>query len=83
MRRPIVRKGRSASIGTMKLVHILEQRLEVERACLDVALDFGLDILAKNATVKVIRLVREIDEKGGLSASIFHVGSAPRLGLDG
>jgi len=65
MRRPIIRRGVNAQIGTMRLVRVLELRLEVERAALDAALDFGLDLLAKNATVKIIRLVREIQEKGG------------------
>lgn len=73
MRRPIIRRGISASIGTTKLLHVMEQRLEVERARLDVALDFGLDLLARDATVKIVRLVREIQRKGGNFARVFYI----------
>ncbi len=65
MRRPIVRKGINASIGSAKLIWLLEKRLEVARAGLDIALDFGLDQLAKTCTIEVVRLVREVKGKGG------------------
>lgn len=63
MRRPIIRAGICASIGSAKLVHMLEERLETARFGLDVALDFGLDILAKQETVRIVRLVRQIEEE--------------------
>ncbi len=65
MRRPVIRRGICASIGSAKLIRVLEQRLEVERTALDAALDYGLDILARNSAIRIVRLVREIKEKGG------------------
>jgi hypothetical protein len=74
MRREIVNKGMCATVGRMKILRVLEMRLETERAALDTALDFGLDILAKNSTVKIIRLVRELKERGGnYGSSIRHL----------
>ncbi len=65
MRRPIINRGHNAEIGRAKLAWLLEKRLEVARGGLDIALDYGLDKLAKTCTIEVVRLVREIKEKGG------------------
>ncbi len=73
MRRPIIRRGINAQIGTMKLLRAKERQLEVTREYLDIALDYGLDKLAYRSAKKIVTLVREINERGGNSASIFHI----------
>ncbi len=65
MRRPIIRKGINASIGSAKLIWLMEKRLAIARHGLDIALDFGLDVLAKTCTIEIIRTVLELKEKGG------------------
>jgi hypothetical protein len=62
----------SARIGTMKLLRLKEKELEHYRITLDVSLEYGLDLLAKDMTIRIIRLVKIINEKGGQSESILH-----------
>ncbi len=71
MRRPIIRRGYSAHIGSAKLLRVLELRLEVERVALDAALDYGLDTLARDSAIRIVRLVREVIAKGGSLARIY------------
>lgn len=54
----------------MKLLRYLEKRYDVAWRGLDIALDFGLDKLAKTCTVDIIRLAIAIEERGGNRARV-------------
>ncbi len=70
MRRPIINRGHSAEIGRMKLLRYLEKRYDIAWRGLEIALDFGLDKLAKTCTIEIIKVAREIKERGGNCARV-------------
>ncbi len=70
MRRPITHRGHNASIGSAKLLWLMEKRLDIARSGLEIALDFGLDQLAKTCTIEIVRTVKEIKKAGGNYARV-------------